>query len=149
MNIETIIKDFEGLEIKAYKDSAGIYTIGYGSTFNHDMNRPVQAGDTISEETALSWLRKDISKNKTKIKRLVKVPINENQLDSITSLAYNIGVGAFEKSTLLRLLNKGENKNIVAEQFTRWNKIKLPNGLYKEILGLTKRRELEKKLFLS
>ena len=65
-------------------------------------------------------------------------------LDSLTSFAYNIGTGAFKKSTLLRLLNAGSNKNLVADEFLKWNKV---NGHI--VPGLTNRRILEKELFLK
>lgn len=141
---EAIIKKFEGKRLKAYKDSGGIYTIGYGSTFNFDQNRPVIATDVIDDTTALNWLKKEISNRSVEIKKLIKVAINQNMLDSLTSLAFNIGTGAFKKSTLLRLLNAGSNKNLVADEFLKWNKV---NG--KIIPGLTNRRILEKELFLK
>ena len=72
------------------------------------------------------------------------MPINQNQKDSMTSLAYNIGKAAFAKSTLLKLLNQGAPKIQVADQFLRWNKVK---GVV--IPGLTKRRQKERELFLK
>ena len=141
---EAIIKKFEGKRLKAYKDSGGIYTIGYGSTFNFDQNRPVIATDVIDDTTALNWLRKEISNRSAEIKKLIKVPVNQNMLDSLISLAFNIGTGAFKKSTLLRLLNAGSNKNLVADEFLKWNKVK-----GNIVPGLTNRRILEKELFLK
>ena len=75
---------------------------------------------------------------------MIKVPITENMMAAITSLAYNIGTGAFGSSTLLRLLNQGADKNLVADQFLRWNKVQ-----GKEVKGLTNRRKLERELFLK
>jgi len=147
-NIESIIKKFEGLLLKAYQDQKGIWTIGYGSIYNPDEKRPVRQNDVISEETALRWLKKEISEKQKEINKLIKVPVNQNQLDSITSLAYNIGTNALKKSTLLKLLNSGADKNLVANQFLRWNKINV-NGKLVESKGLTNRRTLEKNLFLS
>ena len=143
-NAEAIIKKFEGKRLKAYKDTGGLYTIGYGSTYNWDKNRPVISTDVIDDNTALNWLRKEISTRSSEIKKLIKVPVNQNMFDSLTSLAFNIGTGAFKKSTLLRLLNLGSNKNLVADEFLKWNKV---NG--KIIPGLTNRRILEKELFLK
>lgn len=141
---ENLIMQFEGKKLKAYKDSGGKYTIGFGSTFNYDFNRPVLASDVITEETALKWLRYEISNKQSELKKLIKVPITQNQLDSLTSLAYNIGIYAFKKSTLLHLLNNGSAKTLVADQFLRWNKV---DG--KPVKGLTNRRQLEKELFLK
>jgi len=145
---ETIIKKFEGKRLKAYKDSANIYTVGYGSTYNIDEKRPVISTDVINDETALRWLKIAIQDKVKAIKEIVKVPINQNQLDSLTSLAYNIGLGNFKKSTLVKLLNAGESKQKVSEQFLRWNKATV-NGKLVELTGLTNRRKLEQELFLK
>lgn len=139
-----IIAQFEGLRLKSYPDSGGIYTIGYGTTINPETGLPIKKGDVITKEKALAWLRINTAALETQIKKLVKVPINANQLTALTSLAYNIGMGAFSRSTLLRLLNNATEKNLVAAQFIRWNKVK-----GKEVPGLTNRRKLEAELFLS
>ena len=83
-----------------------------------------------------------------KIKALVKVPINQNQLDSLTSFVYNVGIGAFRSSTLLRLLNSGAPKSEVAAQFDRWNKGTV-RGQKVVLPGLVRRRSEEKALFLA
>jgi len=141
---EAIIKKFEGKRLKAYKDLGGTWTIGYGTTFNFDENRPVRSTDVINDKTALAWLRHDIAERTAAISKLIKVPVTQNMLDSMTSLAFNIGLGAFQKSTLLRLLNNKANKALVADEFLKWNKV-----AGKEIPGLTARRKLEKDLFLK
>jgi lysozyme len=139
-----IISQFEGLELEAYKDSANIWTIGYGSTKNPFTGISVKEGDKISKETALDWLNKDIAQRQMALKKLIKVPITVNQLAALTSLAYNIGLGAFQGSTLLRLLNQKAPVQQVADQFLRWNKV---NRV--EVKGLTNRRILERQLFLK
>ena len=145
-----VIAQFEGLELKAYQDSAGIWTIGYGNTRNPYTGLPVKQGDTITKKEALDWLRITTAAVEADVKRLVKVPINNNQLLALTSLVFNIGVGAFggtksrPPSTLLRLLNSGADKAAVAAQFLRWNRA---GG--KVLPGLTKRRKAESELFLS
>jgi lysozyme len=139
-----IISQFEGLELEAYKDSANIWTIGYGSTKNPFTGISVKEGDKISKETALDWLNKDIAQRQMALKKLIKVPITVNQLAALTSLAYNIGLGAFQGSTLLRLLNQRAPVQQVADQFLRWNKV---NRV--ELKGLTNRRILERQLFLK
>jgi lysozyme len=139
-----IIAIFEGKKLKAYQDQAGIWTIGFGSTFNIDENRKVKEGDTITEATALRWLKTITANLQADIKALVKVPVNQNQLDSLTSLAYNIGPAAFKSSTLLRTLNAGNPKIEVADQFLRWIFVK---GV--ENKGLINRRTKERELFLK
>lgn len=139
-----IIAVFEGKKLKAYQDQAGIWTIGFGSTYNIDENRPVREGDTITEATALRWLKTITANLQAEIKALVKVPVTQDQLDSLTSLAYNIGRTAFAKSTLLKMLNTGKPKLEVADQFLRWNKVK---GVVNQ--GLINRRGKERELFLK
>ena len=139
-----LIKKFEGLELTSYPDTGGIWTIGYGNTINKDTGQAIKQGDKIDLATAERWLKQDIAEREKYIKPLIKVPITENQKAAIISLAYNIGTGAFAKSTLLRLLNQGADKKLVADQFLKWNKVK---GF--EVKGLTNRRKLEKDLFLK
>ena len=149
---EELIKRFEADDInkylKAYIDPVGIATIGYGSIYNYDAKRKVQLGDSITVDKAIEWLRRETTKIAPQIKALVKVPINQNQLDSLTSFVYNVGIGAFRNSTLLRLLNSGAPKSEVAAQFDRWNKGTV-NGQKVILPGLVRRRSEEKALFLA
>ena len=80
----------------------------------------------------------------TQVKAKIKVAQSPNQIAALTSLTYNIGIGAFSRSTLLRLINSGADKNEIGAQFIRWNKVK---GV--EVPGLTRRRQLEAELYLS
>jgi lysozyme len=143
-----IIKSFEGEKLTAYQDEAGIWTIGWGSTYNHDLKRRVQKGDVIDKETALRWLRLDAANAAANVKKVVKVPINQNQLDSLTSFSYNIGDGAFASSTLLRKLNAGSSIQEIALEFAKWNKV-TKNGEKVVSNGLVRRRKMEADLFLS
>lgn len=149
---EELIKRFEADDINkylnAYIDPVGIPTIGYGSTYNYDAKRKVRLGDSITQEKAIEWLRNETKSIVPKIKALVKVPINQNQLDSLTSFVYNVGIGAFQRSTLLWLLNSGAPKSEVAAQFDRWDKGTV-NGQKVVLPGLTRRRKEEKSLFLA
>jgi lysozyme len=107
---ETIIKHFEGEYLDAYIDPVGIVTIGYGTIRHPDENRPIRLGDRISQDTALRWLRLETSKLIPQIKARVKVSLKQSELDALTSFVYNVGIGAFTKSTLLRKLNAGAPK---------------------------------------
>jgi lysozyme len=144
VSAEKLIAKFEGLKLIAYPDTGGIWTIGYGSTRNPFTGIKVKEGDKITKDTAIEWLKKDIEKRQIAIKKLIKVPISENKLAAITSLAYNIGLDAFQRSTLLRLLNEKAPVLEVADQFLVWNKV---NRV--EVKGLTNRRKLERELFLT
>ncbi len=138
------IQQFEGLKLKAYKDSVGIWTVGFGNIFNLDTGNPIKEGDEITLETAERWLKIEVENLQAKMKKVITVPLNDNQWTALTSLAYNIGFGAFKRSTLLRLLNAGASKEEVAKQILRWNKA---GG--KEVKGLTNRRQAESNLFLK
>ena len=133
-----------GLYLKAYQDSGGVWTIGWGSTYDFDKQRKVLPGDTITQAQAQKWLEMETSQNATDIKKLVTVPLNNNQLNALISLVYNIGIGAFKRSTMLKLLNAGANKQTVANEFDKWV---YDNGV--KVQGLINRRIAEKNLFLS
>lgn len=132
-----LIKSYESLSLKAYRDSGGVPTIGWGST------RGVRMGMQISQEQAESRLRDDLHTAESAVNRYVTVPLSQHQFDALVSLTFNIGTGAFQKSTLLRLLNAGRYSD-AADQFRRWNKA---NG--RVLPGLVKRRAAERALFLS
>ena len=138
-----LIKDFEGFSSTSYLCVAKIPTIGWGNTFYEDGTK-VKLGDQISKTDALKLLEVVANRDfADKIFPSIKVKVTQNQFDAMVSLAYNIGAGAFLKSTLLKKVNAGDFAG-AGEEFLRWNKA---NG--KEVLGLTKRREREKQLFQS
>jgi len=132
-----LIKKYEGLKLKAYKCSAGVWTIGYGHTKN------VKQGDVITEGQAEILLIYDLFDFENCIKKNVTIPLTQNQFDALVSLCFNIGCGNFLKSTLLKKLNEGKIAE-AAKEFLKWNKA---DG--KELAGLTKRRQEEMELFLK
>ena len=137
-----LIKEFEGFSSVAYLCSAKKATIGYGNTFWED-GTPVKIGDQISKERAETLLKHVVDNFSVAVEVDIKIEVTQNQFDALVSLAYNIGLRAFKKSTLLRQLNRG-NFVGASQEFLRWNK---SNG--KPLLGLTRRREREKLLFDS
>ena len=138
-----LIKEFEGFSANAYLCPAKIPTIGYGNTFYSD-GRKVKLGEQISKTDALKLLEVVANRDfADKIFPSIKVKVTQSQFDAMVSLAYNIGVGAFLKSTLLKKVNACDFSG-AGEEFLRWNKA---GG--REVLGLTRRREREKQLFLS
>src|SRR5574343_1083814 len=105
-----LIKRFEGLRLEAYPDPASggePWTIGYGTT--RTPAGPVTPGMTITQAQAEEYLRDDLRFFESRINDLVKVPLSQAQFDALVSLTYNIGAGAFERSTLLRELNAGNH----------------------------------------
>ena len=138
-----LISSFEGFYAVPYWDRTG-YSVGYGSQYNWDQNRPVQKTDIIDKDTAKRWLLAEAQQDFDLVKSKVTVPINDNQLLALSSFSYNVGQGAFESSTLLDLLNSGADINTVASQFDRWT---YSGGVVNK--GLVARRAAEKQLFLS
>lgn len=137
-NGKKLIKNFEGLRLKAYKCSAGVLTIGYGHT-----GADVKEGLFISKEEAEKLFDSDILVHSNNVSKLVKVNLTQNRFDALVSLEYNIGYGKFSKSTLLKKLNLGDYTG-ASNEFEKWiyvNKNKCP--------GLIKRRNTEKELFLK
>jgi lysozyme len=137
-----LLKRFEGFRKDAYQDVVGIWTIGYGTTFYPDGSK-VKQGDTCTEQLAEQYLSCALSNFEDQISKLVTTQLNLNQFDALVCFCYNVGVGAFKKSTLLKKLNSGDFIG-AADQFRVWNKA---GG--KVVAGLTKRREAERELFLS
>lgn len=135
------IKSFEGYSDKAYQDIVGVWTIGYGTTLI-DGER-VHEGMVCTEEQACSYLEKDVQDYLDRVSPAIKVDLTQGQVDSLASFAYNLGVGALTKSTLLRKLNAGDIKG-AADEFLRWNKA---GG--KVVKGLTRRRVAERDVFLG
>lgn len=138
------LKKREGYKETAYKDSAGIWTIGHGTIRIH--GRKVRQGDTCTEYEAEMWLLEETQFAEDVINNSVKVKLNQNQFDALVSLVYNIGSGGWKSSTLLRYLNEG--RAVYSDLFLRWNKVTI-NGKKVEIPGLTNRRKLEYQLFIQ
>lgn len=132
-----LIKSHEGFRSDAYLCPAGVWTIGYGHTGD------VEEGQSVTEEEAEELLLQDVDFAEDAVNSLVEVELSQQMFDALVCFVYNVGVSAFEQSTLLRFLNQGQMEE-AAEQFLRWNKA---GG--KELAGLTRRREAERDLFLS
>ena len=132
-----LIKQFEGCRLKAYQDSVGVWTIGYGHT------ESVKEGMEISQHQADIMLGSDLVKYANYINEYVTVSLNPNQFDALTSWVYNLGPGNLKSSTMLKVLNEGSYDD-VPFQIKRWNKA---GG--KVLKGLVRRREAEAELFAT
>lgn len=135
-----LIKQFEGYSSKAYPDPAtggAPWTIGYGTI------KGVKPGMIITAEQAEKMLRDDVAKFESGVSSLITVPTTQGQFDAMVSLAYNIGLGNFGKSTLLKKHN-ARCYTCAADQFRVWNRA---NG--KVMNGLTKRRAAERQVYMS
>lgn len=131
-----LVKRHEGCVLTAYQDSAGIWTIGYGST------RGVQPGMTITQAEADERLRRDLADAVDCINDQCD-GLNQNQFDALVDFVFNIGCGAFENSTLLRLLKRGYF-SAAAQEFGKWTRAGDTHPP-----GLLKRRADEAMLFES
>ena len=138
-----LIKEFEGLKLEAYKDVVGIWTIGYGTTAKAKVGITPKQGMRITEEEAEMYLKRYLDREGEAMLQYVKVYIDDHMYSALLSFVYNVGIGAFRKSTLLKKLNAEDYKG-AAEEFLRWNKA---GG--KVFPGLTRRRKAERSMFLK
>lgn len=142
-----LIKRFESFRADWYQCSARVWTIGYGHAEHAAEGRPADkvlvAGYTapLTEEEAEDLLRLDLARYETTVEGVVETEISHHQFDALVSLTYNIGVGAFRRSTLLERLNEGDHE-AVAKELLKW---KYVDGSVSE--GLLRRRKAELALY--
>jgi lysozyme len=131
-----LIKEFEGLRLAAYKCPAGVWTIGYGHTSM--AGRPdVRQGMRINKKQAEDILRDDLTQYEDGVLRLVNIPLRQHQFDVLVSFAFNCGVGALQKSTLLKRVNAKRFDDVPGE-LMKWTRA---GG--RELPGLVRRRRAE------
>jgi lysozyme len=134
-----LIKNFEGLRLKAYQCSGSVWTIGWGTTFMNGVK--VKSGDIIDEEMAEKLFRIDLEKHEAIVNSNIKISINQNQFDALVSHAFNTG----GSETLFELINSGVENKIIHNWFVKTyinsNGIKIP--------GLVKRRKTEADLYFN
>lgn len=146
-----LITHFEGFRATSYQDVAGIWTIGYGTT--RVEGRPVTAGMTCTSDQAKVWLKTDVIDAERSVTQSCRTTLTQYQFDALVCLVYNIGVGNFLKSSILRVINAGGLGTSLAgplavteAQFTAWNKVRQGAQLV-EMHGLTRRRKSEYHLY--
>ena len=132
-----LIKEFEGLRLKAYKCPGGVWTIGYGHTAG------VKPGMVISEAQAEEYLKADLIAFEKYLNSL-GLAINQNQFDALISFIYNVGTGNFSRSTLLRKVRANPQDNSIMDEFLKWVYSK-----GRVLPGLQRRRLAEMKLYFS
>lgn len=129
------IRESEGLRLNAYRDAAGVWTIGYGHTAN------VRRGDKISKTTAEMYLQEDLSPIITQLRGYRQIK-TQGQLDALADFAFNVGMGKLRKSTLWKLVLRAAPASDVQQEFKKW--------VYagrKRLDGLVKRREWEARVY--
>lgn len=141
------ISAFEGFRAHPYLDSAGIPTIGFGSTHYEDGRRVAMTDAAVSNTRALEMLTHDLTETAANLWKRLAVQPTPNQWAALLSIAYNIGWPALASSTLLKLFNQGLPNN-AATHFLDWSKAHV-NGQLVTVPGLYNRRNLEMALFLT
>lgn len=132
-----LLKEYEGCKLEAYRCPAGVWSIGFGSTEH------VYDGMRITMDEALRRLQDHLVPLEAQVEHLVERELTQSQFDALVCLAYNIGIGNFERSSLLKFLNAG-HVEAAANAFLEWN-----HAAGHVMAGLTRRREAERALFLS
>jgi len=143
----TIIKNFEGLRLSAYKDTAGVWTIGYGSTRYQD-GTIVKQGDRLANQVQAEILIKNtLTAYENAVLRKINVPLTQNQFDALVSFTYNTGTASGK--TLFKKLNAKDYQG-AADQLLLWNKITDAVTGKKLICDiLSQRRQQERALLLK
>ena len=132
-----LIKEFEGLRLRAYLCPGGVWTIGYGHTAG------VKPGMVITEAQAEEYLKADLIAFERYLNGL-GLALNQNQFDALVSFIYNVGTGNFSSSTLLRKVRANPQDNSIMDEFLRWVYSK-----GRVLPGLQRRRLAEMKLYFS
>ena len=133
-----LIKEFEGFRPSAYRCPSGILTLGYGHTQN------VRCSDVVTPYEAEILLKKDLAEAERAVNTLVKTHISQNQFDALVSFVFNVGIGNFLTSTLLKRVNENPNDKIIRDAFMMWVKSR---GVI--LKGLVRRRTCEADLYFT
>lgn len=132
-----LIKEFEGLRLKAYLCTSEKWTIGYGHT------KGVKPNDVITNEEAEKFFEEDLNVVEDEINQY-NLDLNQNQFDALTSFVFNVGGKQFRTSTLLKKIKVNPNDTTIRNEFLRWI---YSNG--KPSMGLKRRREKEANLYFD
>jgi lysozyme len=136
-----LIKRFEGCKLKAYRCPAMLWTIGYGNTFYPDGTK-VKEGDVITQQRAEEIFDVLLDDFAAKVDVLVKSNVTANNFSALVSFTWNVGVGNFQKSTLLKKVNANPKDKTIPAEFRKWVRAN-----DKVLNGLVRRREAEAKLY--
>jgi len=139
-----MITNFEGFSAIPYFCSAGVPTIGFGNTYYPDGKRITMSDKAITIKYAFEIFKHIADRFALSVDRQLKKPVTQNQFNSLTSFAYNLGTGNFVSSTLLKKVNINPNDPSIKTEFLKWNKA---DG--KIIKGLTARRNKEQENYFS
>ena len=138
-----LLGELEGIVLRPYRDSVGIPTIGIGSTYYEDGTKVKMSDKAITKERAIQLAKNVVKSFEARVNKSILLPATQNQFDAMVLLCYNIGESGFARSSVVRNFNAG-NLQKAADSFLLWNKA---GGLVSK--GLTKRRNIERDLFLT
>jgi lysozyme len=138
-----LLKQFEGFSPTVYFDQGGLPTIGYGTLIDQESEEWLMTA-SIDRKTAEQLLLTDLRPTETYINKAVKVELTQNRYDALCCFAYNVGIGAFARSTLLKKINYNPSDASIYDEFLKWSYVKK-----KLSEGLMKRRVVEAKLYFN
>lgn len=139
-----LIKKYEGFRSKPYLCPANVPTIGYGTTFYPNGTKVKLSDPPIDEEHATFLLKENLKIYENAVDTFTRDDISQHQFDALVSFAYNLGVDALKKSTLLRKINTNPNDKSILNEFDKWC-----FAAGKKLPGLMKRREDEANLYFA
>lgn len=131
------IKEFEGYRSRAYRDAVGVWTCGYGHT------RGVTAKTSCTQAQADAWLRQDLAPLEKKLNGIKEID-SQGKFDACLDFCFNLGLGNFLRSTLLKMIKAGMGEKLIKAEFMRWV---YAGG--RKLDGLVKRREWEAERFFQ
>jgi lysozyme len=132
-----LVKEFEGLQLHAYDDGVGNWTIGWGHT------RGVHRGQRISEQDAEIFLKQDLEEAARDVRQFIEVPLTQGMFDALTSFDFNLGAFNLRRSTLRKLINE-RDYILASHEFQKWDM-----AGHHHLPGLERRRDAEAALFLK
>lgn len=130
-----LTEGFEGFSLVPYQDSVGVWTDGYGNTHN------VVPGQPITQEKAEADLLRNVADAESTVNRLVHIALSQEEFDALVDFVFNLGIGNFASSTLLKKLNARDIQGAI-DEFVKWDRA---GGV--EVAGLLRRRKAEAALF--
>jgi len=146
------LKEKEGLRLRAYQDSGGTWTIGYGHTGRMPDGTPVGKGKKISREEAESLLRRDIAVHAEKVRRLLgETPVTRSQFEALVDFSFNKGITRLKSSTLLKMVQEARYID-ASDEFLRWiyvTRYRNGNPITKKLPGLEERARSNQKMMLA
>lgn len=144
--LSQLLEHFEGYYENAYQDSGGVWTLGYGSTYNFDAGRRVRKGDKITRAKALEYVSRECTDVVRYANQYIRRKLNAHQSTAIVDYIYNRGIGNFLKTNLDELINANPDDPAIRKEI-------LGTGLWdrlgNKLWGLGRRRRAEAHLYFT